>query len=148
VNFSINRILPVLLLALIAAASGFWGYLSIRLDHMFESIFRGFGMKVGHAIIPWDVWFFFAVSILAAIAAIGLIVHKKWGRVVALLTLGLCFTWAVAMIVLPEARLENWFSTRLDPWAAGGTAAVTLMGFTWLSSRQVKAGFQRAGATE
>jgi hypothetical protein len=148
VNFSITRILPALLLALIAAASGFWGYLSIRLGHMFENILRGFGMKVGHAIISWDVWFFFAVSLLAATAAGGLIVHKKWGRVIALLALGLCSTWAIAMIVLPEAQLENWFSTRLDRWAAGGTAAVTLLGFTWLSSRQAKAGFQRTGAIE
>ena len=130
-------------LSAIALAGAFHMYLSIRLSHMMRDLLRGLGLRVGDARVAWDSWFLVAISAMSVVGIIGVLWRKGWSRMVSSSVLGALFAWATAMSAVPQAQLEDWFSTRVDRWPAAGIAAVMLIGLVWLGSTRAQFESQR-----
>ena len=132
------------ILLVIAAACGIFVDVSISMGRMVESILRSFGLRVGHAPMSWDDYFFILVGAAATAALIGLILDRNWGNGAAVFAIAASLVWAGFMSFAPESWLETWFSTRIDRWPAAAVTALMIVALWRLSSRGVLSNFERS----
>jgi hypothetical protein len=135
----VNPRIPVLLISFpvaVALAAAFSLYVSISFGQMMVEILRGFGLHVDAARLGWDDWFRAAIAAASALGAIGISLRKQWALLVGSGVLGVSFGRFLAMSVLPEIYLENWFAFKMDRWPAAGVTLVFSVFFGWLGSRR------------
>lgn len=126
------RLLLASILAIIALTGAFEVYLSVSLGHMMRDLLRGLGVRVGNPEFARDNWFFVVISAMSVLGMIGILLRRTWGRFVSLVVLSACFVWAIAMTVIPESKLEDWFSFRIDRLPAMGISAFFLVAIAWV----------------
>jgi hypothetical protein len=112
------------MLSVIALSCGLFVYISVSVGKMAEGILRGFALKVGHAWLSGNDYFFLLAGVASIAAIIGLVLRRNWGNFAAILVLLACTVWACLMFSGPQGWLETWFSTRIDRWPAAAIAAL------------------------
>ena len=126
-----ERYFPALLLALLAAASGFSFYLSIYVDRAMAGLVG----QQGYRPISWDQWFLLGICIVCVVAVAVRMKWVKWGKSLSLLVFGASLAYAMTMAVLPDAWLETAFRTQVDRRAAVIAAAALAAALIWTVSQ-------------
>jgi len=125
-----------LLLILLAAASGFYFYISIYVDRAMTELVDGFaGRQQGYRPISWDQWYLLAICVIC-VGAVP--VGMKWrerGKGLSLLAFGASLTYAMAMAALPDAWGEIVFRTQIDRRSALLAAAALTGAIIWTASQ-------------
>jgi hypothetical protein len=92
----------------------------------------------------WDEWFFAAISAVAALGIFEILLRKKWAGIIGSIAFGAGGLWAFVIGLAPESWRGVWFSTWVDRWAAVLMIALSIGGFWWFYTRQVRGEFETA----
>jgi hypothetical protein len=132
-------LIVALLLALLSVGYGLIAYCSYVMTEAFTAIVRGILNKPPvRAVHSWDEWLFIAISIMAAVAAIGIPLRKAWSHAVCILVLGVSGVWSLMMVVIPGTWRDALFSTTIDRWATAIVALLSIGGLAWTSSSKTR----------
>jgi hypothetical protein len=114
----LNQIVIIGTLSVIALACALFVDISVSMGRMFENILRSFGLRVGHASMSWDNYFFGLLGAASIAAFAGMALRQKWGIAVATILMAMSAFWTGLMFFAPQSWLETWFSLRIDRWPA------------------------------
>jgi hypothetical protein len=121
---SLNK-LVIGMLSLIVLSCGLFVFISISFGKMSQGILRGFALKLGHASLRSNDYFFLLLGVASTAAIIGLVLRRNRGNFTAILALLASTVWACRFMFFgPRGWLETRFSTGIDRWPAAAVRAL------------------------